>query len=110
MSTPAQLCYLQPEEIYADKCFYIIFLWSLCTSNSSQQIPDLILTKKKKKVFLELDIVPLYLFTAFEARVSAQFLLPTFEQFCGGITGNIIYELPLSTFARSALRQLGFLI
>lgn len=60
-------------------------------------------------MFLELEVVPLHLLTLFEASISAQFLLPTFEQICSGITDCITKELPLPTFATSSLRQLGFL-
>lgn len=45
-------------------------------------------------------------FIASEARVSAQLLLPTCEQFCGGITDHITHELSLPTTARPVLREL----
>lgn len=60
-------------------------------------------------MFLELEVVPLHLLILFEASISAQFLLPTFEQICSGITDCITKELQLPTFATSSLRQLGFL-
>lgn len=76
-----------------------------------QQMPDLILNKQTKKyMFLELEVVPLHLLTLFEASISAQFLLPTFEQICGGITDCITKELQLPTFAISSLRQLGLFL
>lgn len=61
-------------------------------------------------MFLELEVVPLHLLTLFEASISAQFLLPTFEQICGGITDCITKELQLPTFAISSLRQLGLFL
>lgn len=62
------------------------------------------LNSTQKNVFLEPEVVPLNFFTASEARVSAQFLLPASEQLSGGITDHITHELSLPTFARSTLR------